>query len=521
MRHTAVLQFMQLQLKRPWEIRETLSLAVAESFGRATSTAKCLRSWERSWISSRYIKVGLKGKNKSAYSWLEDEGVLLAMREYIASVGEKLTSLGLAQAITEYLQEEDITNKAEEVNKILFHKSESKKSILERTARNWLNKLGFEWKDVRKGVYIDGHEREDVVRYRQEVFLPVLQQLFHSGLREWTEDGTILLKELPAGEKEKILVTHDESTFNANDGKRRMWIQNNAQPLRQKSKGRGIMVSEFLTPRGRLAVPEHISIDGLPRRQATEYLEYGQDNYWTGDKMVQHTLQVAIPIFERAFPGKQALFLFDNASNHNAYASDALLVTNMNLGPGGKQAILRDGFIHSKGIAQSILFPDNHPDLELRGKAKGIRQVLMERGLWQLGMKLNCKPACTDPTSQTCCARQCLRLEQDFQAQRGSLQEGIEARGHLVLFYPKFHCELNFIEFFWAAAKRHARENCEYSLQGLRDTIPLSLNSVSELTIWRFYNKCQRTMSAYRDGCQYGTADFKERVYKSHRRKLA
>ncbi|KAF8434216.1 hypothetical protein BGX38DRAFT_178976 [Terfezia claveryi] len=109
----------------------------------------------------------------------------------------------------------------------------------------------------------------------------------------------------------------------------------------------------------------------------------------------------------------------------------------------------------------------------------------------------------------------------DFQAQRGSLQEGIEARGHLVLFYPKFHCELNFIEFFWAAAKRHARENCEYSLQGLRDTIPLSLNSVSELTIWRFYNKCQRTMNAYRDGCQYGTAEFKERVYKSHRRKLA
>jgi len=58
------------------------------------------------------------------------------------------------------------------------------------------------------------------------------------------------------------------------------------------------MVSEFLTLCCRLAVPEHISIDGLARRQAIEYLEYGQDNYLSGEKMVQHTLDMAIRIFE-------------------------------------------------------------------------------------------------------------------------------------------------------------------------------------------------------------------------------
>jgi hypothetical protein len=34
------------------------------------------------------------------------------------------------------------------------------------------------------------------------------------------------------------------------------------------------------------------------------------------------------------------------------------------------------------------------------------------------------------------------------------LQEIIEAKGHKVVFYPKFHCELNYIEMYWGAAKR-------------------------------------------------------------------
>ena len=85
-----------------------------------------------------------------------------------------------------------------------------------------------------------------------------------------------------------------------------------------------------------------------------QYLEYGKDNYWTGDKMVEHTMRVALPIFKLAFPGCQALFAFDNASNHSSYAKDALLVSNMNLGPGGKQEKLREGFIHSQQRPQAV-----------------------------------------------------------------------------------------------------------------------------------------------------------------------
>ena len=35
--------------------------------------------------------------------------------------------------------------------------------ICSRTTYKWLNRLGYKWEEVKKGVFFDGHEREDVV----------------------------------------------------------------------------------------------------------------------------------------------------------------------------------------------------------------------------------------------------------------------------------------------------------------------------------------------------------------------
>jgi hypothetical protein len=45
------------------------------------------------------------------------------------------------------------------------------------TTYNWLYRLGFYISESKKGVYIDGHKREDVVQYRQDVFLPLIEEL--------------------------------------------------------------------------------------------------------------------------------------------------------------------------------------------------------------------------------------------------------------------------------------------------------------------------------------------------------
>jgi hypothetical protein len=86
-----------------------------------------------------------------------------------------------------------------------------------------------------------------------------------------------------------------------------------------------------------------------------------------------------------------------------------------------------------------------------------------------------------------------------------------------VIFSPKFHCELNFIEHAWCSCKWYAREHCEYSLESLRRIQPEALKSVSSVTINRYYRRCMRILNAYDSGFHYGTKTFKDHVYKSHR----
>ena len=123
--------------------------------------------------------------------------------------------------------------------------SEGKKSPIEiksRTVRKWLQHLGFEYKDVKKDVFVDGHEWSDVVEDRKR-FLNKIKDL-KPYLVEFNEDGTMKDKMYPpdcvvGGEdcRPVIIITQDECTFLANDGICKTWTRVGDTFLRPKDQG--------------------------------------------------------------------------------------------------------------------------------------------------------------------------------------------------------------------------------------------------------------------------------------------
>lgn len=398
--------------------------------------------------------------------------------------------------------------------------------------------MGLRYGKLGKGVFVDGHERVDVVDYRQNEFCPRWISL-RSEFPPYDPETKALRIPLAPAIRPVILVTHDESTFSANDGTKYGWTSPGKQPLRPKGRGKGIMVSAFLTPVGLLRLPPELTDDTLlglhpdwPRledgsliRESVQYLEYDKDHYWDGDKMVKQTIAV-IRLFKFIYPQCRALSAFDNAASHCAFSPDALVASKMNLRPGGKQPRMKDGWFG--GIQQSMTFPDDYEDPNLRDQPKGIQQVLEERGLWTSTrvdgerMPLKCnnnRGGCAKEGDlhHRCCATSLLADQPDFRAQKGRLQEEVESMGYEVIFYPKFHCEVNFIERFWSSCKHFAWENCTYTFKGLRLTVRQAVASVEADTIYRYFDRCDRTVQAYATGATYETKAFTDHVYTSHR----
>jgi hypothetical protein len=79
------------------------------------------------------------------------------------------------------------------------------------------------------------------------------------------------------------------------------------------------------------------------------------------------------------------------------------------------------------------------------GTPRGLQAILEECGFQVDKMHAKCKKAC--PIENTnCCMAQLLLKQDDFTNQISMLEELITAAGHLCIFLPKFHCELNPIE---------------------------------------------------------------------------
>ena len=112
-------------------------------------------------------------------------------------------------------------------------------TISEKNTKRWLKSLDITYRTVTKGIYMDGDEREDVVSYRV-AFLKKMEAFesrmpfIGDGDKQVEETKTIWPKE---DVRPLSLVTHDERTFSAHDGLKRLWMPVGEKPLRKKGQG--------------------------------------------------------------------------------------------------------------------------------------------------------------------------------------------------------------------------------------------------------------------------------------------
>ena len=338
---------------------------------------------------------------------------------------------------------------------------------------------------------------------------------------DWSRRAMPPIPSLGVKEGDKILLfSQDKCVFKSNDGANRAWRKhgvNNHQ--RKKSEGRGVMVSGFISESdGFLRFNEEEmqelediyaepftltrSLAKLLRKtefagcSVTSHL-YGKnyDGYWDNEKIMKHTrefLRCADYRYRRN--GVKILILFDWSSGHSAMADDALVAGKMGWNYGGRQPIMHatvvldhypkanNPALRNLGAVQSMVFEAGQKPFyklssaeDFTGVAKGLKQVLWERGLLTKDMTMMGKRDKNGVQRKDTCGVETMAAQIDFQWEACALSQLVVSTGHVCLFTPKFHPELNFIERAWGRAKWFLRLFCHYSLPSLREKIGRAL----------------------------------------------
>jgi hypothetical protein len=403
-------------------------------------------------------------------------------------------------------------------NGYLKDRPELQTKISLKTSHRWMLLLGFKYGKWKKGVYIDGHERGDVVSYRKK-FLERFANYRKRTIEYDGEDMSRVFGPQQEPGRPLIVIYHDESTYYANDDGGYGWFESERPPLRKKGQGLSLMVSDFICSC-------HGFLPGV-----RELLEAGEnrEGYWTSDHLVEQLKCKALPIFAEYHPNCDLLFIFDNSSNHAALPEDARVASRMNLNAGGGNVpIMRNGwFIDRNGnrVVQEMFYLDDSDPDNIVAVPKGIKMILKERNLWPRGrFNLSCKLVADHKDDGSCCARKLMSIQPDFLENNTKLTDCAETFSNsrddlevLIDFLPKFHCELNPIELCWSESKRHVRKECDYTFEGLKEHVPKSFEHIDILHIRKYYRMIYRYMDLYSAGLSLELAEYANKKYSSHR----
>ncbi|KAG0699191.1 hypothetical protein DFH29DRAFT_877496 [Suillus ampliporus] len=247
--------------------------------------------------------------------------------------------------------------------------------------------------------------------------------------RKWSSVDVTQPEEGQEIGRQTVVWFHDESTFYANDRRKKCWVHTEEKATPQpKGKGSSLMVADFVSADyGWLR-----SHDGKESARVLFRAGKGRDGYFTNDEILRHAKK-AMVILEKDYPEDDHVFVFDNATTHLKRADDALSARKMPKSckdwgvnapvrdAEGKQVHGADGKISMQkvciangvfnGAPQDFYFPEGHTEA---GMFKGMAKILEERGFDVSNLKAQCKNFDCPHGSTSCCCRRILYNQPDF-----------------------------------------------------------------------------------------------------------
>ncbi|KAJ3506528.1 hypothetical protein NLJ89_g6819 [Agrocybe chaxingu] len=414
-----------------------------------------------------------------------------------------------------------------------------KKTISTATAKRWMKKLGYRWVRSHKGLYADGHERDDVKEERKK-FLKTWYE-YEPRMHTWTGEDADIQEEpdLAPGQRPVVPWFHDETIYYAHDRRQAQWVHEDASPTPYtKGEGYSMMDAEFASADygfGR-------SPDGTETARVIFKPGKNRDGYFDNEDILKQAT-VFMDILEKWYPNEEHLLIYGNATTHKKRADTAPSARRMPkftpkegtnwgveitdrhpdgtpvIGPDGKAKKIKvkmdHGYFHD-GTPQDFYFPEGH---ERAGIFKGMAVILEERGYnFPHSLRAECVKFKCPPDESRCCCRRLLYMEPDFVNVKSLLEEHCAKRGFKVIFLPKFHCELNFLEMVWGKSKRAYRLYPPSSKEDdLRQNMLTALESVNLTDMRKFARRSRRFMRFYHLGLDGKLAAWANKKFRGHR----
>ncbi|KAE9383229.1 hypothetical protein BT96DRAFT_790326, partial [Gymnopus androsaceus JB14] len=352
------------------------SIQAAITMDRGVYCARMLRKLARQYITDREL-LPLNPYGNWNESLLVDEYLCIDINLHLQQLGEKISP----KELQNYLNSPEVMEK---------HGIERKISIW--TARRYMKALGFRFTSPKRGQYADGHERDDVVAFRDKVYIPFWNEISER-VQKFTADGEMDPTAPGILRGRRIIVWfHDETIFYAHDRRRKSWRHKDALPkIYPKGDGPSYMIADYCSQDfGLLRSP-----DGCSARRCIAPGK-NRDGYFTAED-IQEQAMAAIDLVTELWPNYEHIFVYDNATNHRKREDTALSARKMPLNPSwnflvdvpeldanGNKVYKPNGSLSkvkrqmapgtfADGTPQELYYPS--------GQFKGMRQILTERGI--------------------------------------------------------------------------------------------------------------------------------------------